>query len=92
MYALTLAEVVKWTEVADMCNQEGRYQKKARLLVTTLLKLIRHREVPLVRLQDFDEVSWFQVESVMPADMKEAVKQFMQASSPDYPSLPDLER
>jgi len=91
VYATTLSEMVKWDEVMTLCLQESNYQKKARLLVTTLLKLTDFRSIPLAKLQDFDEVTWSQVQAHMPADLKDHVQEFI-GDGDLYPNVWELER
>lgn len=91
VYATTLSEMIKWDEVMLLCLQESNYQKKAKLLLTTLLKLTNYRRIPLAKLQDFDEVTWSQVQAHMPESLKDHVQEFI-GDGDLYPGVWDLER
>lgn len=91
VYATTLSEMVRWDEIMMLCLQDSNYQKKARLLLTTLLKLTNFRSIPLAKLQDFDEVTWSQVQAHMPENLKDHVQAFI-GDGDLYPGVWELER
>ena len=91
VYATTLSEMIKWDEVIDLCNQETPFQKKAKLLVVTMMKLMDYKSVPIPKLSEFDAVTWFQVESLLPENFKERVQAFL-ADGNLYPSVWDMEK
>lgn len=91
VYATTLSEMIRWEEVLTLCNEETPFQKKARLLIVTLIKLMDHKSVPITKLSQFDAVTWFQVESILPESFKDQVQTFL-ADGNKYPNVWDLEK
>lgn len=90
LYACTLAEMIKWDELTELCETDNQFQKKARLLMTTLVKLLDYTYLPLNRLQEFDEVTWFQVKALLPENMKAKVFDFL-TNTKNYPLISELE-
>lgn len=91
VYATTISEMIDWNELRVLWEKEGPSQKKTKLLITTLMKLIEHEAVPLKKLQEFDEVTWFQVQSALPGVFKDRIQAFLNDGD-QYPHISVLEK
>ena len=91
IYATSLSEMINWTEVLQLAREEGRLQKKARLLLTTLMKLMNYQSLLISRLSEYDQMTWMQVELLLPIDIKRHVQEFT-ASAMGFPHIQDMEK
>ena len=91
IYATSLSEMIDWAEVLQLAREEGRMQKKARLLLTTLIKLMDYQSLVISRLSEFDLMTWMQVEQLLPLDIKAHVQAFTTSAS-GFPHIQDMEK
>jgi hypothetical protein len=91
IYATSLSEMINWTEVLQLARDEGRLQKKARLLLTTLMKLMNHQSLLVSRLSEYDQMTWMQVELLLPLDIKRHVQEFTSVAS-GFPHVLEMEK
>ena len=91
IYATSLSEMINWAEVLQLAREEGRLQKKARLLLTTLMKLMNHQSLLISRLSEYDQMTWLLVEQMLPQDIKSHIQAFTAGAS-SFPHIQDMER
>ena len=91
LYASTICEMIDWNEMMNLTEVESRFQKKAKLLIVTLVKLMNYNALPIARLSQYDEVTWAQTRALLPDNIKSSVLNFAMNGSP-FPHIRDLEK